>query len=191
MILKDKTILFLGSSVTYGSAAGGVSFADMMAETCGCVTVKEAISGTLLSDVDENSYVARLKRVDKALPVDLFICQLSTNDASHIIPLDRVEAAIRFILSYVKDTWGCPIVFYTGTYYDSKLYANMVELLLRLHTELGQDYDFSVLDLWHDLEMLAVTPEDYARYMNDPIHPNEVGYRQWWLPKFIAFCEGL
>ncbi len=191
MILKDKTVLFLGSSVTYGSAAGGVSFADMMAETCGCVAVKEAVSGTMLADVDENSYMARLKRVDKALPVDLFICQLSTNDASHLIPLDRVEDAIRFILSYVKDTWGCPIVFYTGTYYESGAYADMVKLLLSLQAELGQDYDFSVLDLWHDPDMRSVTPENYARYMNDPIHPYEVGYREWWLPKFTAFCEGL
>lgn len=191
MILKHKNLLFLGSSVTYGSAAGGVSFADMMAETCGCVAVKEAMSGTLLSDVDEHSYVARLRRVDKTLPVDLFICQLSTNDASHLIPLDRVEAAIRFILSYVKMTWGCPIVFYTGTYYESKTYADMVDLLLRLQAQLGRDYDFSVLDLWHDPEMLAVAPEDYARYMNDPIHPYETGYREWWLPKFMAFCEKL
>ena len=32
MDLKGKTILFLGSSVTYGAFADGVSFADLMAE---------------------------------------------------------------------------------------------------------------------------------------------------------------
>ena len=34
MNLENKTILFLGSSVTYGSAAGGVSFVDMIGELC-------------------------------------------------------------------------------------------------------------------------------------------------------------
>ena len=35
MELTGKTVLFLGSSVTYGSASGGFSFADMMAEELG------------------------------------------------------------------------------------------------------------------------------------------------------------
>lgn len=32
MDLKGKNVLFLGSSVTYGWASDGVSFADIMAE---------------------------------------------------------------------------------------------------------------------------------------------------------------
>ena len=39
-------IIFLGSSVTYGSASGGVSFADMICEKNGYDLVKEAVSGT-------------------------------------------------------------------------------------------------------------------------------------------------
>ena len=62
MVLKGKTVLFLGSSVTYGSAAGGVSFADMMAETCGIKMIKEAVSGTTLADINDQSYVSRLKK---------------------------------------------------------------------------------------------------------------------------------
>ena len=42
MELKGKTVLFLGSSVTYGSASDGVSFADMMAEELGFSCIKEA-----------------------------------------------------------------------------------------------------------------------------------------------------
>ena len=177
--------------MTYGSASGGVAFPEMMAEACGLIPVKEAVSGTTLTDRDSSSYVSRLKTVDTSRPVDLFICQLSTNDASKNLPLDGVEAAIRTILSYVRETWGCPIVFYTGTYYESPAYAAMVELLLRLQAELGEAYDFSVLDLWNHPAMRGVSREDYARYMRDPVHPTALGYREWWTPVFIAYCEAL
>ena len=187
MNLKNKTVLFLGSSVTYGSAAGGVSFADLMADECGVISVKEAVSGTTLADRDDSSYVSRLKKVDKSLPVDLFICQLSTNDATQGIATEEIEKAIRFIIEYVSATFACPVVFYTGTYYDSAAYAGMITLLYSLKNE----YEFHILDLYHDEEMLSVSPADYARYMYDPIHPNLVGYKEWWTPKFIDFCERL
>ena len=189
MELHGKTVLFLGSSVTYGSAANGVSFADIMEKRCGIKAVKEAVSGTTLADIDENSYVARLKGVDKNLAPDLFICQLSTNDtkASKNISLAQVEEAIRFILSYVKDTFGCPMVFYTGTYFENDKYMDMIRLLY----ELQKEYDFHILDLFQDEEMRNVRPEDYQAYMRDPRHPLLRGYEEWWTPKFIAFCQQL
>jgi len=187
MLLKGKNVLFLGSSVTYGAASGGVSFADLMTEACEINAVKEAVSGTTLADIDETSYVARLKKVNPDTKFDLFICQLSTNDASRNLPLCEVESAIRFIIGYVRDTFGCPVAFYTGTYYESESYEKMVKLLLTLQKE----YGFALLDLYNDKEMRAVSPADYARFMADPIHPNLVGYKEWWTPKFIAFCEAL
>ncbi len=185
MELNKKTVLFLGSSVTYGD--GGVSFAEMMTEQCGLHMIKEALSGTTLADIDDGSYVARLKKVDRRIKMDLAIVQLSTNDAGRGVPLAETEAAIRFIADYIKTAWNCPLVFYTGTYFDSKPYAEMVNLLRRL----AKEYGFYILDLWDDPEMRAVSEEDYKRYMSDPIHPNRVGYREWWLPKFVAFCQAL
>ena len=189
MILRGKNILFLGSSVTYGSASGGVSFADIMSQCCGFQYVKEAVSGTTLADINENSYVSRLKNIDKSSKFDLFICQLSTNDASSDcnIDLKKNEAAICFILSYVQVTFRCPIVFYTGTYFENEKYSQMVDLLYSLQKE----YGFHILDLYHDSDMLAVSEEDRSRYMEDQIHPNIIGYKEWWTPKFIEFCEQL
>lgn len=187
MRLKNKTVLFLGSSVTYGSAAGGISFADIMGEVCDINFIKEAVSGTTLADTDNTSYVSRLKTIDDHIKLDLFICQLSTNDATRNIDLSTIEKAIRFILEHVKNTFGCPIVFYTGTFFQSEAYARMIQLLYSLQKE----YDFYILDLYYHEEMLAVSKEDYQRYMSDPIHPTITGYREWWTPKFIEFCEQL
>ena len=185
MELKNKTVLFLGSSVTYGSAAGGVSFADIMVDVCGINCIKEAVSGTTLADIDKSSYVSRLKSVDKNTDIDLFVCQLSTNDAVRKLDISKVRAAISFILQYASENFRCPIVFYTGTYFKCCEYERMIELLY----ELKKEYDFYILDLFHDDDMSRISSEDYARYMNDPIHPNIFGYREWWTPKFVEFLK--
>ena len=185
MNLKSKTILFLGSSVTYGSASNGVSFVDMIGELCGANCIKEAMSGTTLVDINDESYVSRLKSISTGIFPDLFVCQLSTNDATRKLDINEIEKSICFILSYVKNTFGCPIVFYTGTYYENNEYKKMIELLYNLKKK----YDFYILDLYHDDDMLAVNEKDYQRYMHDKIHPTLLGYREWWTPKFIDFLE--
>ena len=187
MSLKGKNVFFLGSSVTYGSAAGGVSFAEMMAEIAGINCFKEAVSGTTLADRDESSYVSRLKRAEKPDRVDLFICQLSSNDAARNIPLPEVEAAIRFISAYAGENFCCPVVFYTSPDYESSAYFEMVKLLNGLKAECG----ISVLDFYNDPEMRGVSDGDYKRFMHDPVHPTAEGYREWWTPKFLDFCEKL
>jgi lysophospholipase L1-like esterase len=185
MKLKNKTILFLGSSVTFGSAAGGISFVDMIGELCGANCIKEAVSGTTLVDINETSYVSRLKAIAPDIHPDLFVCQLSTNDAARKLDLHEIEKAICSILRYAKNTFDCPIVFYTGTYYENDVYMKMVALLY----DLKKKYDFYILDLYHDKEMRDVSETDYQRYMKDKIHPTLLGYREWWTPKFVDFLE--
>ncbi len=187
----SKRIVFLGSSVTYGSAAGGVSFADIICEKNGYEMVKEAVSGTTLVDTDDSSYVSRLKKIESD-SADLFICQLSTNDATGGKPLGviaegknieefdvtTVAGAIEYILAYVSNKWGCPIAFYTGTRYDSVAYQAMVDLL----KEIALKWGITIINLWDEPSFTAVSKEDYDRYMADPIHPTLEGYRQWWTP---------
>ncbi len=190
-VLKDKTIIFLGSSVTFGSAAGGRSFVEIIAEECGNTAVKEAVSGTTLVDNGENSYIARMKKlaVDKA---DYFLCQLSTNDATRGLPMGEVSesrelsdfdtatvaGAMEYIIAYAHAKWNCPVAFYTNAKYDSVPYEKMVELLY----ELQKKWQIGVIDLWNDEEFNNISKEQYAEYMADPIHPTEVGYREWWTP---------
>lgn len=189
MKLNGKTILFLGSSVTYGSAANGVSFADMLAEEYGCRTVKEAVSGTTLVDTGADSYVARMKTMDPSLKADLFVCQLSTNDAARGLPMgvpdgrmdvSTVAGAIEYIVDYARRTWECPVAFYTNPRYGSEAYAKMVELL----KECAEKHSIEVIDLWNDGGFNRLSDEKRARYMADPVHPTRDGYHDWWLPVF-------
>lgn len=201
-LLKDKTIIFLGSSVTYGSAAGGESFADYMVKKDGIVAVKEAVSGTTLVDEKvwgKDSYITRMKTIDTGIKADAFICQLSTNDATMKKPLGSVSesfdlkdfdtrtvsGAIEYVIAYAKNTWNCPVIFYTGTRYDSEYYGSMVDILL----EIQKKWDIGVIDLWNDNEMNAVSKKNYKLYMVNGIHPSKAGYRDWWTPKFESYLE--
>lgn len=187
--LKGKTVIFLGSSVTYGAASLGESFADDLSARLQCNVVKEAVSGTTLSTTSPNSYVTRLDNI-KTRQADLFICQLSTNDASQKKPLgevtdsermedfdtDTVAEAMEYIIAYAKDKWDCPVVFYTNPKYDSDEYAAMVELLYEIRDKWG----IGVIDLWTELP--EITEEERALYMADAIHPTRAGYLEWWTP---------
>ncbi|MBP5092153.1 MAG: SGNH/GDSL hydrolase family protein, partial [Bacilli bacterium] len=143
--LKGKTIYWLGSSVTYGSAAGGESMADYLAAKTGCISKKEAVSGTTLFDdgatanTGAKSYVRRLQNStvfdERGDAVDAFICQISTNDCtnerldkrgkmSEADNFDRSSfdvatslGAVEFIISYVSEHFDCPIYFYSGAYF--------------------------------------------------------------------------
>ncbi len=192
--IKDKTVIFLGSSVTFGYGSFGVSFADYLEKTDGIIAVKEAVSGTTLVDVKSNSYVSRMKTIDKSIQADAFVCQLSTNDATKEMPLGEISegfdlndfdtqtiaGAIEYIIAYAKETWGCPVVFYTQARYDSDHYSKMVDLLL----EIQKKWDITVIDFWNDEEINNITDQQKELYLIDHIHPTKAGYKEWWLPKF-------
>lgn len=192
--IKDKTVILLGSSVTYGYASMGVSFVDYLEKTDGIHAVKEAVSGTTLVDIKDNSYVARMKTIDREIKADAFVCQLSTNDATKEMPLGEISdsygindfdtqtiaGAIEYIIAYAKDTWNCPVVFYTQAKYDSDHYAKMVDLLL----EIQDKWQITVIDFWNDPEINNITEDQRKLYLIDHIHPTKAGYRDWWLPKF-------
>lgn len=187
--LKGKDIFFLGSSVTYGAAAQGVSFVDYIGARNGCEIVKEAVSGTTLVDDSDDSYISRLKWLDTGEKVDLFVCQLSTNDASQKklmgslsdgteYDTHTVAGAIEWIIAYARETWDCPVVFYTNPRYDSEAYRAMVDLL----QQIAGKWNITVIDLWNDGDFNTISAKERALYMADSIHPTKAGYLLWWMP---------
>lgn len=200
MQAKNKTVIFLGSSVTYGSHSNGYSMCEYVRDTMSADTVKWAVSGTTLSTSKPNSYIERmLREMESQDKCDLFITQLSTNDASKGIELgsmsdsfekdsfdtDTVIGAIEFIIATALEKWGCPVVFYTGTYYESENYQKMVDAVI----DIAKKWDIGIIDLWNSKKMRAVPEEDYARYMANGIHPKREGYEEWWGPEFVRYIE--
>lgn len=199
--LRGKTIIYLGSSVTDGYGACGTSFVEYIEKRDGVNSVKEAVGGTTLVTTDDTSYIPRMEKIDASIQADAFVCQLSTNDASKDMPLgtvsdsfDRADfdtttiaGAIEYIISYAGETWNCPVIFYTGTQYDSEKYGEMVDLLLQIQEKWG----CGVIDLWNNEELNHITDEERSLYMLDGVHPTKAGYLHWWLPTMEAYLESV
>lgn len=196
--LSGKKIIFLGSSVTRGAASMNTSFVDYIGKKDSVNVVKEAVNGTTLVDNGKDSYVQRmLNNLDKSKDIDGFVCQLSTNDASRNLPLGEISdsrnlqdfdtttitGSMEYIICYARQTWNCPIVFYTGTKYDSEAYDKMVDRLL----ELQKKWDIGVINMWDDKEMNSIDDVHRKLYMNDDVHPLKAGYLEWWTPKFEEY----
>ncbi len=191
--ISGMNVCYLGSSVTYGASSLQESFVEFIAKRNGTAFVKEAVSGTTLvtNGAGGGSYVSRLKKIDKNVRFDLFVCQLSTNDASQNKPLGSVDStdtttvcgAINAIVDYAKATWNCPVIFYTNTYYPSDAYSAMVEAL----KEIARMKDFGVIDLYTDESFNAITEAQRELYMADKIHPTKAGYLEWWTPKMEEY----
>ena len=202
--LTGKYLCFLGSSVTKGAASLDVSFAEYLAVRNRCPYKKEAVNGTTIADVGKDSYVNRmywnLSPEDK---FDAFVVQLSTNDARKQVPIGElteggtwkdinastVLGGIETIVSYVQDTWHCPIFFYTNPRFESAHYQKMVDALYEAQKKWG----FTIIDLWNDEAFNDLPEWNRKLFMADPIHPTKAGYEKWWTPKFekemIAFFE--
>lgn len=203
LVRQGKTIIFLGSSVTCGAASGGYSFVELFEALDSITAIKEAVSGTTLVDKisvqaelecgNGDSYITRLRRLDPDMEVDCVVVQLSTNDATTKQPLGEISGssdlsafdtltvtgAIEWIICYSRDTWKCPVVFYTGSWYESAEYAAMVDRLYEIQKKWG----IGIIDLYTDEAFNAIDEEAYADYMADPIHPTRAGYTDWWFPK--------
>lgn len=193
-LITGKRILFLGSSVTYGASACGVSFAEYITARNGCEVIKEAVSGTTLVDNGPNSYISRLKGLKPAGKIDLFVCQLSTNDATQKKPLGEIAkglkkeafdtktiaGAIEYIIAYAKESYNCPVAFYTNPRYDSCEYGEMVSLLVKI----ARKWDIRLIDMWNDGAFNSISAQQRSVYMADAIHPTQAGYLEWWTPLF-------
>ncbi len=200
--LEGCSICVLGSSVVKGEASEDDAIAEYLGARLGCEYTKSAVSGTTLTDAAPDSYIKRLVKLDPGAEYDLFICQLSTNDATRNRPLgeisendrfdtETVTGAIEYIITYARDTWNCPVVFFTGSHYDSERYDAMVIRLRKLR----EKYDIGVIDLWTNEEFNHISGEDRAVFMCDDIHPTRAGYRDWWGPEFekqlLEYFDGL
>lgn len=193
--LKGKSLLFLGSSVTYGAASLGESMADDIRVLDSCNVVKEAVSGTTLADTDNTSYYSRLKvNVSPAQHFDAAVVQLSTNDASKGAEIGTVSrsknpadfnvkttfGSLEAIIDYIQKTWHCPILVYTNPKFDNSTYEKMVGMM----PQVEQKWGVEILDLWNDKEVNSLSSSQRRLYMVDSIHPSQAGYLELWTPKF-------
>ena len=194
--LKGKTFVFLGSSVTLG--VNGYSMCEYLSEQYGCTIEKLAQSSTWLIDNDNTSYISRLKAAAPYISkCDHFVCQLSTNGSG--IPIGEISTsnnpedfdtstiigAVEYITATAKNTWNCPVSFYTSAYFSSSnnKYQSWVDALYLVQ----EKWNIGILNLYNDEEFNNITEDQREEYMRDSVHPTQNGYRLWWTPKFAEY----
>lgn len=189
--LKGKRIAFLGSSITYGYSSNGISFVEIISKRNNCSFIKEAVSGTTLVDSDSSSYVSRLKTIDIKEKIDIFVVQLSCNDAGQGKLLGNIDdkeptticGAINYIINYIRKYWSIPIVFYDSPKYDNDNYKKMVDAL----NKIKEKQNIFVIDMYNDEEFNNITEEERHLFMADVLHPTIDGYLKWWTPYIESF----
>lgn len=214
--LKGKTILFLGSSITYGSASGGIAFPDYIAKrnqlnyenTDIEHTMKQAVPGKTMACVgDGQSYVERIARLDQYENADIFLCQLSVNDANQVKELGvstgsadvvaeptevkTVGQAIDYIIYHAHKQWpDAQIAFFTCRNNGNARYAQMVQILKDAKAVWADEgVNIEILDLWSDSGIKNLTGNAYIKYMADGNHPTKAGYLELWTPRFETFLK--
>lgn len=197
--LYGKTIYHLGSSISYGSANGGVSFAEQIANLTGSKCVKETVSGTKLSSTDgDNSYVARWENFTFADRPEFLVLQLSTNDFSGGISAGAIAAnnddidtttitgAIEHIIKKTKEkSPSTEVIVYTcavrPSWYKRAEYASFVNVNLKM---IKQKWGIAVVDLFN-------ADTVYTNWMSDDIHPTGAGYANLFTPRMINVMTDL
>ena len=148
-----------------------------------------------LAETAEQSYVNRLKDFPKEVRPDLFVLQVSTNDSQFPkeyqgkisekdcwdnFEIHKTFGAVEYILKYVKEVWGCPVLFYTSPLLDSPNYLAMVEATKIICQKWGAE----LLDMNSDRPFNEVGRKEYDLFMVDLCHPTRAGYLKWWTPAF-------
>lgn len=191
-----------------------------------CVVV-DALAGTTLATFGKHpelSYVSRMtdsEEFDQDQKIDAFFCQISTNDckdenienfgeitpddvtAMDAFDLSTAAGAVEFIIAYVHETRGCPVYFFSGSYFgdvgngvrsnespSGSNYAKLVDTVIQITEKWDQidGYRVGVLDLYNNAEFNSlISDSDYEYMMQDAIHPRKAGYLVWWLPEFQQF----
>ena len=142
-----------------------------------------------------------MEALDRSRHFDAVVVQLSTNDATKGKPLGELSrsfrpadfdkhtatGAIEYIIGYVREVWDCPVIFYSGAYFEHPAYAAMAARML----EIAEKWARPVIDLYHDAAFNAIDSGLYAAYMHDPIHPFYRGYAEWWAPYIQKKLEEL
>ena len=195
--LAGTKIFYLGSSITYGSASGGIAFGEIINKISGNPFTKEAVSGTTLVDNGSSSYVQRLKKLNFAEKPDFLVVQLSTNDFSQNKPTGTVQngtnssdfdtstisGASQHIIAYAKEQYpAVKVVFYTGAVRGDWGYKTAYENYINGDfKKICEKWEIEPLDIFHS------EYKNFSFYWSDAIHPTIQGYAAGWTPLFVKY----
>lgn len=198
--LADKTIFYLGSSITRGNGGNtdGESYVEQIANITGNKYQKEAVSGTTLANFGDTSYVARYADLDFNEQPDALIVQLSTNDFSQGVRVGSVSSAtssedispltltgaIEYIIALTREiSPDTKVMFYTCPLGENQgVRSEYAEYISGTLQEIAEKWDIGIIDIFNADYI------DVSCYMQgDALHPQSEGYAGVLTPIMINY----
>ncbi len=203
MNLQDKTIFFLGDSITEGACAIGMEnvYHQVCAEILGAKTIVDGISGTRIAPQHkpsaepryDNDFIKRLATHDEK--ADMTVVFGGVNDFLHgDAPFgndgddtpDTFIGAVSILCGMLKEKYGQNVAFIIPMH---NIFENdprgergkkpIAGKLLREYglkvKEIAKGYGYPVLDLWDEVEFDPNLPEN-AELFADGLHPTNKGH---------------
>jgi len=182
------TLSIIGDSITYGAMpdmSRGLAYPERLGNLCKAVTVNNyGISGTTIAVNSTLSMVSRFQDIDKES--NLIIIAGGTNDFGLNTPMGDVNStdtstfngALNYMIINLKLMFPDKyIVIDTPITRADQYNRNEQGLLLEDYAnaikEAAKRHDIYLLDLNQDAKLFFLS--DLNQYMQDGLHPNEIG----------------
>ena len=198
-VMKDDTIVFVGSDFTLGLKADNQSFIDYLRAVDGlnaATFTEENIGLTSKKDVSFISLVESIPK-EHASPKAVF-CEIPYYDAKHGTKLGEISdsymlsdfdtetaiGAMEYIMCYAKMNWSCPVFFYTSADYNSsKKYEKLVSAARRV----SDKWNMPMLDFTSNDKIASLEKSDKSLYFVDSRNMTKAGYNEIVAPEFENF----
>lgn len=201
---KKKTIVCFGDSIVAGYGNSGKGYVDLYAEKYGCVCHNNAVSGASIALVSGRSNV--YSQITSALDQTADLCVIGglTNDISALYPNGAIGTvssgydvptldittftdALEITLSKAKETWKH--VVYVIPHKMSTRNTAGQETMTELVRSICKKWSVEVVDIYNHgglntyLDWMTDTYTSNNVGVADGTHPNENGYRMFYLPQ--------
>lgn len=213
--LRDKLIAFNGDSICQGVVNGG-GYAKLIRDQTGCLIENRAVGGGTLAINKRNGHMICNDIVNMSENADLICLEGGINDYWQNIPLgemkpltdfesevdkETVLGALESIFRTCMEKWlGVPIMFVIvhpvqKTRYMPNSVGYTFEKLAEGIRKMCKKYSIVVVDLLNEsggfngnIERIA---KKYTINGGDGCHPNEEGYKKYYVPQIKAKLETL
>ncbi len=210
MNLKDKTINFLGDSITEGSGASSKekSYVSVIGKKTGAKVGNYGIGGTRIARQqtpdgyeERGNFCDRMKTMEDA---DITIMFGGTNDYGHgDAPFgefsdrtpDTFYGACHTAVSYLAEkAAGRPFVIVTPLHRlnenNKSACGKTLEDYVNAIKEVARYYSIPVLDLYAEYGINPVIDSLRARFMTDGLHPSDEGH-ELLADKIISYLNNI
>ena len=209
--LKGKSLYLDGDSITFGAGYAG-GYGKLLANKYGAVDTNNAVSGATLvtgttySNGSPRHYISEsvVNSVNKRY--DYMILSGGFNDYGNNVPIgtlsdaqfaftnpvttDNVIGALETMFRHILQNYPTTKVFYLITHKVNRCTTepNSIGKTMQDYVDaiksVCERYSIPVINIWEESQMITAYDNIATTYTNnaDRVHPNELGYKEFYLP---------